>query len=159
MIGEQFPIVSKLSRQSLKSYNPKFVTDKCASNNYGVTLNKIFSRNPVLCETPQRSRTTGLIFLGFYAQGEILFRFCLARQKNSAKLQNGLSLVYRDKERIMPKADTSRANRTRSARARGREVAPGSTAKLAGNEKRMTFRKSKRIAILRLISCAGAGKM
>ena len=38
MIGEHFPKVSRSSRQSLKSYNPKFVMDKCARKNYGVTL-------------------------------------------------------------------------------------------------------------------------
>ena len=39
MIGEHFPKVSPPSRQSLKSYNAKFVMDKCARNKYGVTLN------------------------------------------------------------------------------------------------------------------------
>ena len=35
MIGEHFPKVSPPSRQSLKSYNAKFVMDKCARNKYG----------------------------------------------------------------------------------------------------------------------------
>ena len=39
MIGEHFPKVSPPSRQSLKSYNAKFVMDKCARNKYGATLN------------------------------------------------------------------------------------------------------------------------
>ena len=38
MIDEQFPKVSLPSCQSLKSYNPKFVIDKCAQNKYGATL-------------------------------------------------------------------------------------------------------------------------
>ena len=38
MIGEHFPKVSPPSRQSLKSYNAKFVMDKCARNKYGATL-------------------------------------------------------------------------------------------------------------------------
>ena len=36
--NDRFSKVSQLSRQSLKSYNSKFVMDKCARNNYGVTL-------------------------------------------------------------------------------------------------------------------------
>ena len=38
MIGEHFPKVSPPSRQRLKSYNAKFVMDKCARNKYGATL-------------------------------------------------------------------------------------------------------------------------
>ena len=38
MIGEHFPKVSPPSRQSLKSYNAKFVMDKYARNKYGATL-------------------------------------------------------------------------------------------------------------------------
>ena len=41
MIGEHFPNVSPPSRQSLKSYNAKFVMDKCARNKYGATLIKL----------------------------------------------------------------------------------------------------------------------
>ena len=40
MIGEHFPKVSPPSRQSLKSYNAKFVMDKCARNKYGATLRR-----------------------------------------------------------------------------------------------------------------------
>ena len=40
MIGEHFPKVSPPSRQSLKSYNAKFVMDKCARKKYGATLTK-----------------------------------------------------------------------------------------------------------------------
>ena len=38
MIGEHFPKVSPPSRQSLKSYNAKFVMDMYARNKYGATL-------------------------------------------------------------------------------------------------------------------------
>ena len=38
MIGADFSKVSSPSRQSLKSYNAKFVMDKCARNKYGATL-------------------------------------------------------------------------------------------------------------------------
>ena len=37
IVGEHFLKVSRPLRQSLKSFNPKFVMDMCASNNNGVT--------------------------------------------------------------------------------------------------------------------------
>ena len=45
MIGEHFPKVSPPSHQSLKSYNAKFVRDKCARNKYGATLKVRLSEN------------------------------------------------------------------------------------------------------------------
>ena len=38
MIGKHFPKVSQPSRQSPKSYNPKFGMDECTRNSYGATL-------------------------------------------------------------------------------------------------------------------------
>ena len=57
MIGEHFPKVSPPSRQSLKSYNAKFVMDKCARNKYGVTLSVNVFSTAVLIEDTVNSET------------------------------------------------------------------------------------------------------